>query len=117
MNDEEVSESDFRGDSVNVTKRVEGSTLIYVADCLGLVIMTDGDGDGDVKSTTPLDFSIMFLRLITLFLRPIIHRSAFSRPWTLLLIFTYNRSRIRAIFGNAPRCSPRMTRNLAFWGS
>jgi hypothetical protein len=28
MNDEEVSESDFRGDSVNVTKRVEGSTDI-----------------------------------------------------------------------------------------
>jgi len=28
MNDDEVSESDFRGDSVNVTKRVEGSTNI-----------------------------------------------------------------------------------------
>jgi len=61
MNDEVVSEGDFRGDSVNVTKRVEGNT-IYVADPLGLVIMTDGDGDGDVKSTTPLDFSITFLR-------------------------------------------------------
>jgi hypothetical protein len=70
MNDEEMSESDFRGDSVNVTKR---AALIYVADPLGLVIITDGDGDGDAKSTTPLDFSITFLSLITLFLRPIMH--------------------------------------------
>lgn len=59
---------------MNVTKRAEVKTaLIYVADPLGLVIITDGDGDGDVKSTTPLDFSITFLSLITLFLRPIIH--------------------------------------------
>ena len=61
----------------------------------------DGDGDGDVKSTTPLDFSITFLSLITLFLRPIIHRSTFSRPWTLLP-FLHVIYRISANFRYAP---------------
>lgn len=58
---------------MNVTKR--RVVLIYVADPLGLY----NDGWGwDVKSTTPLNFSIKFSSLITLFLRPITHRSVFG---------------------------------------
>ncbi|KAF8482504.1 hypothetical protein DFH94DRAFT_680573 [Russula ochroleuca] len=56
--------------------------------------------DGDVKSTTPLNFSIKFLSLITLLLRPITHRSVFSRPWTLLPVSSY--SGTSANFGTAP---------------
>src|SRR5258708_5834925 len=98
MNEEQVSESNCSRAFCERNQEGMKAALIYVANPLGLVIRTDGDGDGDVKPTTPQYFSITFLSLITLFLRPIIHRSAFARPWPLLPIFTSNYSGISAIF-------------------
>jgi hypothetical protein len=53
MNEEQVSESDCSRAFCERNQEGMKAALIYVADPLGLVIMTDGDGDGDVKSTTP----------------------------------------------------------------